>query len=145
MASRLLRAGFIDGALFHIYHAYECVISSMIAANGYNVPPEGKTSITLPRKGVVKGYPSPAGIISETSTHKARLLFFNELADKTKLYYRTHSSLSRFISYSDRNDALYYNAKTNRLPHEKYNSSAFAQSAMKEVRSFAEQVWQEIK
>jgi HEPN domain-containing protein len=42
IASRLLGAGFADGAYFHVYHAYECGVSAFIAAHGVPVPPEGR-------------------------------------------------------------------------------------------------------
>jgi HEPN domain-containing protein len=30
MAARLLDSGFADGAVFHTYHAYECVLSAFV-------------------------------------------------------------------------------------------------------------------
>lgn len=41
-------AEFADGAIFHTYHAYECVLSAFIAAHNYPVPPEGWTKLTSP-------------------------------------------------------------------------------------------------
>src|SRR5438270_9855049 len=75
MASRLLRAGFADGAIFHTYHAYECVLSALIAAHGHPVPPEGWTTITTPSGRTVSLYPSPSGGIPDRSAHRARQLF----------------------------------------------------------------------
>lgn len=56
MASRLLDSGFADGAVFHTYHAYECVLSAFIAANGLPVPPDGKEQ--LPGNRRIYGYRS---------------------------------------------------------------------------------------
>src|SRR5947207_941429 len=81
MAALLLRSGYADGAAFHNYHAYECCLSALIAARGFDVPPEGWTRLVTPAGPVVQAYPSPGGGIQERSAHKARLLFFNELAD----------------------------------------------------------------
>src|SRR5712692_9084702 len=74
MASRLLDSGFSDGAFFHTYHAYECVLTS----------PKGTK--------VIGHYPSPKGGIQERSAHKARLIFFSELADATKAYFIRQAS-----------------------------------------------------
>src|SRR5690242_6414332 len=144
MASRLLNSGFADGAIFHAYHAYECVVSAFIAANNYPVPPEGWTKLTSPTKKPVSHYPSPKGGIEVNSAHKARLLFFKELADPTKRYYTRYTILSRSIRLSDRMDSLHYHAKLDRLPHEAYNHS-FADSIIHEVLSFAHEVWKEIR
>lgn len=144
MASRLYRAGFSDGTVFHTYHAYECTISALIAAKGYQVPPEGKSSITLPSGRSVIGYPSPRGGIREPSSHKARLLFFNELADRTRPYYRQHRVLSRFLRINDRMDALYYDATHDRLPHQVYDM-LYASQVHQDVRQFAEHVWHDIR
>jgi HEPN domain-containing protein len=54
MASRLLDSGFADGTVFHAYHAYGCVLSALIAAKGYPVPPDGKTQTISPRASVKK-------------------------------------------------------------------------------------------
>src|SRR6266851_10458390 len=86
MAYRLLDSGFADGAVFHAYHAYECVLSSLIAAKGYPVPPDGKTQSVSPQGTRVFGYPSPQGIIPQQGTHKVRQIFFMQLADKSKPY-----------------------------------------------------------
>ncbi len=57
MASRLLDSGFADGAVFHAYHAYECVLSSLIAAKGYPIPPDGKTQLVSPQGKKFLGIP----------------------------------------------------------------------------------------
>ena len=67
IASRLLRAGFPDAAYFNAYHAFECAVSAVIAAKGYQVPPEGKIKIKAGKK-TIRYYPSPSGQIKEDST-----------------------------------------------------------------------------
>jgi hypothetical protein len=144
MASRLVDSSFIDGAVFHIYHAYECTVSSLIAAKGFAVPPDGKVLLTLSSGKQKKGYASPRGGITENSTHKARLILFNQLADPTKGYTRIHRSLGRFMVLGDRMDALYYDVKKDLLPHERYDR-AFAVGAYSLVRQFAREVWKDIR
>lgn len=145
MASRLLDSGFSDGAFFHTYHAYECVLSAFIAAHGYAVPPEGWAKLASPKGTKVIGhYPSPKGGIQDRSAHKARLIFFSELADTTKAYFIRQTSLSRYITPNDRMDSLYYDAIGNRLPYEIYNNS-LASNLIPEVHMFAQEVWKEIR
>lgn len=144
MARELLALNFTDGSVFHAYHAYECVLSALIASEGLPVPPEGATQITLPHGKTVKGFLSPSGTGHELSTHKARILFFNDLADKTKPYFKTHNILSRFVTVQARNDALYYDTLHDRLPHQAYNE-LFASQMLSDIRQFANEVWQEIK
>lgn len=139
MATRLLRDGFADGAVFHAYHAYECVLSAFIAANGYPVPPEGWTSLRLPSGKTVRAYTSPHGAIHDRSAHKARIVFFDQLTDPTKPYHATHLRLRRIITLQDRNDALYYDPNSNRLPHERYQP-AFAAGLLPVVAQFAREV-----
>jgi HEPN domain len=144
MASRLLDSGFADGTVFHTYHAYECVLSALIAANGYPVPPDGKIQSNSPSGKKVFGYPSPQGILLQSSTHKARQMFFMELADKSKPYYAQHLILSRFITLNDRMDSLYYDAVRDQLPYEVYNRS-FAVGVLPQIHLFAREVWKEIR
>ena len=143
MASLLLNQGFADGAIFHAYHAYECTLSAFIAAKNYSVPPEGWTTLTTP-KGKKTCYPSPNGGISDRSAHKARLMFFIELADLTKPYYTRYLTLSRSIKLSVRMDSLYYDTVLDRLPHEIFRRS-FADGLIPEVHLFARDVWKEIR
>jgi hypothetical protein len=140
----LLDLQFWDGAVFHTYHAYECVLSAMIAASGYPVPPEGITQITLPNGKQAKLYPSPAGHIPEPSAHKARVLFFDQLADQTKPYWAAHSNLKRFLSVSDRMASLYYESRFDWLPQDAYNES-YARPVYQTVHQFAVEVWEEIR
>jgi len=144
MASRLLNSGFADGAIFHTYHAYECVLSAFIAAHGYPVPPEGWSKLTSPTGKTILAYPSPKGSIQDRSAHKARVMFFIELVDPTKPYSVHHATLSRYITLSVRMDSLYYDANLDRLPHEAYNHS-FANSLIPEMHLFAREVWKEIR
>jgi HEPN domain-containing protein len=144
MASRLLDSGFADGAVFHTYHAYECVLSALIAANGYPVPPDGKIPSVSPTGKRVFGYPYPKGILLEPSTHKVRQIFFMELADKSKPYYAQHLNLSRFIRLNDRMDSLYYDAVRDQLPYDVYSRS-FAVGAIPQIHLFAREVWKEIR
>jgi hypothetical protein len=139
MATRLLRSGFADGAVFHAYHAYECVLSAFIAANGYPVPPEGWTSLSLPSGKIIKAYPLPGGVIQDRNAHKARIVFFDQLADSTKGYYATHQLLRTFITYQDRLDALYYDPASKRLPHQRY-LMPFTSGLLPVVERFAREV-----
>ena len=97
--------------------------------------PSGKT---------IKAYPSPSGGIQEKPAHKARLIFFNELADATKPYAATHANLSRFMTLNDRMNSLYYQEVLDRLPQEEYTGS-FAAGLLAAVHQFAREVWQEIR
>jgi hypothetical protein len=142
MASRLLNDGFADGAVFHAYHAYECVLSAFIAAKGYPVPPDGKKQSPGGKR--VFGYPSPQGNFLSHGTHKVRLIFFIELADQSKPYYAQYQVLGRFIKLDDRMEALYYNATKDLLPYEVYNLS-FAVGVIPQIRKFAHEVWKEIR
>lgn len=65
MASRLLDSGFADGASFHAYHAYECVLSAFIAGHSYPVPPEGWTKLVTPKGKDIFNYPSPRGVLKK--------------------------------------------------------------------------------
>lgn len=115
MAWRLDRDGFYDGAAFHTYHAFECFVSAFIAAKGYRVPPDGVVHAKGPSGKRQVHYPSPRGPIKEGSTHRARLLIFDSLADKTQGYYQDFASLKRFLSPM-RNDSLYYDSMLNQSP-----------------------------
>lgn len=140
----LLLTSYPDGAFFHCYHAYECAVSALIAARGYPVPPEGRTYYINASGKKVKYYPSPARQITEPSSHKAKFLLFNDLADRTKPYFSIHSTLSRFITVVARNDALYYNETLNLLPQDRLTTSDTL-SAYREVRKFALEIWKEIR
>ncbi len=144
MARHLLRAGLADTAVFHAYHAYECVLGAFIAGHGYAVPPEGWTKLVSPAGKTIQAYPSPSGGIQDKTAHKARIVFFHELGDRTKPYFATHAILVRFMTLGDRMDSLYYNAQRGQLPHQRY-SIAFAGGLLPDVLTFARQVWQEIR
>lgn len=111
MGFRLGRDGFPDGAVFHAYHADECVLSALIAATGYPVPPAGMT-----RRGHTRWYGSPRGGFPDPGSHKARIILFDEVADRTKPYWTMHGSLKRFLTSLDRLDALYYDPGQNVSP-----------------------------
>jgi len=144
MASRLLDSGFADGAVFHTYHAYECVLSAFIAAKGHPVPPDGR--LQLPGNRRIYGYRSARDeeTFHQGGTHKIRQILFGELANQSKPYYAKYQALSRYISLDDRMDSLYYDTRHDRLPQEIYNSS-FAVGVITEVRLFAREVWKEIR
>ena len=144
VCSRLLRAEFPDAVVFHSYHAFECVLNAFIAWKGYDVPPQGWTVITLPSGKKFRHYPSPGGGVAERSEHKARLQLFKELADPAKPYFRIYSTLSRFMTLNDRNNALYYDAIFDQLPHERYNMPD-AEAMYKDVYAFIRSVGQEIR
>jgi hypothetical protein len=143
MSIRLLKSGFADGAVFHAYHAYECLLSAFIAAKGYPVPPEGWTSLRLPSGTTVRAYPSPLGMIQDHNAHKARLVFFDQLADRTAAYYSAHRLLRTFFTYQDRLDALYYDPALDQLPEEQFAAS-FAAELLPTVWRFAREVRTEI-
>lgn len=144
ISARLLRSGFADGATFHAYHAFECTLSAMVAARGYAVPPEGWVSLLTPSGRVIHAYPSPGGGITDRSAHKARIVFFRELADATKPYAATFNRLSRFLTVTMRNDTLYYDASLDLLPQQRH-TDASVRGLLPMVRLFAREVWQEIR
>jgi hypothetical protein len=143
MGRRLLRSGFADGAAFHGYHCYECLLSAVIAAKGYPVPPEGWTKLELPTGRTIEAYPSPSGSIQERNAHKARIVFFDELADPGRRYFALHRLLRTFLTYQDRLDALYYDPGTDRLPQDRY-SAAYAVGLLSTLWQFAREVRSEI-
>ena len=144
MASYLLNSSFGDGAIFHLYHAFECCLSALIASQGYDVPPQGRVNVPTGRGRTKKIYRLPTKDIDETSTHKARLVMFNELADRSKPYYQAFSILGSFMSVDFRNAALYYDAPNDLLPQQRY-SQADAAALLPQVKGFVDQVWQEIE
>jgi hypothetical protein len=145
MAARLLRDGFSDGAFFHSYHAFECAISAIIAAKNYPVPPDGKRTIYAgPKRRKFQYYPAPSGQLKELSSHKVRFLLFDELADHSKSYYTIYQTLSRILTKDERNDSLYYDHTTDRLPHEQFKHSQ-VEPFYTDVREFVREVWNEIK
>ena len=144
MAARLLRAGFADGAIFHAYHDYECIMSGVIAAHNFPVPPDGWSTLLTPEGTIRRVYPSPGGGIQERSVHKARLLFFGELADTTRPYFATYSRFLRVVTDSDRTNALHYDAARDRLPQQAYDTS-YATGLLGAVRQFAREVWRQTK
>lgn len=143
MAARLLRSGFADGAVFHAYHAYESALSALIAAKGYPVPPEGWGRLQLPSGRTIVAYASPLGGIQDRSAHKARIVFFDQLADQTASYHAIHTRLRRILTIQDRLDALYYNAAKDHLPEQRYDTS-FATGLLSMVRQFVREVRIEI-
>lgn len=144
MAKRLADAGFADGAAFHAYHAFECTLSSFIAARGYEVPPEGWTRMVDPTGKVIRFYAGPTSRIYDSSAHKARIVLFNQLVDHAKPYFATYNILSRFLSVTMRNDALYYAPAQNILPQQRY-SQAFVSGLLSRLRQFLDQVWSDIR
>lgn len=140
IASRLLPAGFSDAAFFHCCHAYECALCALIAYSGSPVPPEGSTKAS---KGSALVYQSPGGQ-TETSVHKARVMLFDELSNKSHPYYSIHQQLKRTLSMQARNTALYYDPKLDRLPQRAYKTKD-AQQALQQVRAFARALWSDIK
>jgi HEPN domain-containing protein len=115
MAERLLRSRFADGAVFHAYHAYECAISALIAANGVPVP----------------------------TSHAGRFALFAGLRDVTKPYATTQLRLQR-LTVQARNASLYYDEVNDALPTDRFNA-AFAAAMLPLVHRFAREVWQEIR
>jgi hypothetical protein len=135
----VLRLGFPDGSAFHTYHAFECAVSALIDAKGYPIPPDGKK---YGPKGIVY-YPGPSGQINEPSTHKVRLILFDQLADKSQQYYTTFSILKRTLTNPMRNDTLYYNSATDVLPSQRFNHSQ-AEAMYQQVRKWLSELRAEI-
>jgi len=144
IANRLLETGFTDGTAFHVYHSYECILSALIAAHGYPVPPQGWIKIKDTSGKTIRFYSLPNGRIQEGSAHKARIILFDQLADHTKPYFAAHNALSRFLGVAMRNDALYYDAVRNLLPQQRY-SRTFISGLLPRVRQFVGQVWDDIR
>ena len=115
MAERLRRAGFIDGAAFHAYHAFECTMSALIAAHHLPVP----------------------------TSHGGRLRVFAQVADPTKPYSATISRLFA-LTVRARNDALYYDERSGPLPTDQASTIAIA-GVLPLVHRFAREVWREIR
>jgi hypothetical protein len=143
MASCLLSRGFSDGAAFHVYHGFECTLSALITAMGYQVPPDGATHVDT-SKGKRRVFAGPNGPVFEDSTHSARLALFAELADPSNHYSATFRTLRTFLSPWQRNDTLYLDRRSHSLPHLRY-SSAWAADALIKVRVFSHEVWRDIR
>lgn len=142
VARCLLGLGFHDAAVFHAYHAYECGLSALIAANGHEVPPSGgKLPGTSSARGVE--YTCRGGNVVEPSAHQARIAMFNKLADDTKPYYSVHARLQRYVQ-STRNDSLYLDRNTGSLPHQSFSPS-FADQFVARVRAFAKALWPDMR
>lgn len=135
MAVKLYDKGLADGASFHSYHAFECTASAFLAFKGSPVPPEGKAKTKIKGKWV-RHYSSPRGPITEQSTHKAKILIFEDLADKTSTYYSHYMTMSRF-SNTLRNATLYYDSITNKMPSEVF-SKPDAADLFKDAKLFFE-------
>lgn len=149
IASRLERSGFVDGMVFHAYHAYECAVSALIAARGHPVPPQGRVVKTVGSGASAKtirfyNRPGGSGTLPDEGAHKVRWTLFALLADKSKPYYRTHAQLSRFLTTNERNAALYYDPVINKLPHEVYTPGTTA-GLLEAVKTFVKEVWQDIR
>lgn len=115
MADRLLRAGFADGALFHTYHAYECVVSAVLSSLGLRVPPN----------------------------HARRIELFVQHRDTAKPYDTTERAL-RELNMQLRNQSLYYDEVEDLLPSERF-SLALVADLLALAHQFAWEVWQEIR
>ena len=115
MAERLRRSGFPDGAAFHADHAYECVVSAVIAAHGVPVP----------------------------TSHVGRLTLFARVADPTKPYAATVRRL-RPLTIRARNDALYYDEGVDRMPTDQSSTNTIV-GHLPLVHRFAREVWREIR
>lgn len=139
MSECLLTGNFADGSCFHTYHAFECAIGAVIAAKGWRVPPDGKTY--GPSRTVF--YPGPSGDIHEPSTHKVRLVLFSEVADRTKPYYNTFSTLKRILTNPLRNNTLYYDRVRDLLPEQQFNESR-SRALYEQVKKWVEDVRDEI-
>lgn len=115
MAERLRRSGFFDGAVFHTFHAYECVVSALIAANGNPVPPN----------------------------HGRRFLLFARLRDPTRPYAATQTQLD-VLTFPTRNASLYLDERSDLLPSDLFDA-AFVDRLLPAVHRFSREVWAEIR
>lgn len=115
MAERLRRAGFFDGAVFHTYHAYECVVSALIASHGNPVPPN----------------------------HARRFVLFTVLRDPTRPYAATQAQLN-VLTLRTRNASLYLNETTGLLPSDLFKA-ADVDRVLPLVHRFSREVWTEIR
>jgi HEPN domain-containing protein len=138
MTAKLASKGLHDGACFHAYHAFECTASAFIAFKGSKVPPDGKRKKRVKGRGLVSFYPCTPKDIENSSTHTAKVKMFDQLADKTSLYYRQYVTMSRFSS-TLRNDTLYYNTGLTKLPHEIF-SKTDAEDMFRDALSFLTEV-----
>ena len=143
MAFRLLRSGFADGAVFHAYHCYECLLSAVIAANGYPVPPEGWTRIALATGVIVEAYRSPEGFVQDRNAHRARIILFDQLVDQTRPYRADHQLLRTYLRYQVRLDALYYDPSRAQLPEDAYTAK-YAVGVTSLLLRFSREVRKEI-
>lgn len=115
MAERLQRAGFFDGAVFHAFHAYECVVSALIAAHGNPVPPN----------------------------HTRRFVLFAVLRDAACPYAATQTEL-RVLRLPVRNASLYLDEQSGLLPPDLFDA-AFVDRVLPLVHRFSREVWAEIR
>lgn len=94
---------------------------------------------------MIQYYVNPSGKkLEELSTHKVRFILFEDLADHSKPFYIRYATLKRFLTNDARNNALYYDDKTDRWPHEQFTHSYVA-SLYNEVRGFVREVKGEVK
>lgn len=138
MADHLLNVGrtiFHDGAVFHAYHAYECILNAIIAANGYLVPPDG----WYRRRGK-RYYRAPVDF-EDKGTHNARLEFARQLIKPVASYYTSYLNISTYVNTDYRNDSLYY--VHNRLPEQRFTFTD-AQLFFRDVENFVDEVWRDI-
>lgn len=115
MAERVRRDGFIDGTVFHAYHAYECSISALIAARGHPVP----------------------------ISHRGRLALYERLRHGTSPSTATANRLAR-LTIQTRNASLYYDESEDGMPSERFDV-AYADRILPIVHRFAREIWAEIR
>ncbi len=115
MAERLYRSNYFDGAVFHGYHAFECVVSAFIAARGVRVPPN----------------------------HRERIIRFTQNIDHTQPYATEYVNLD-FLTLAVRNQSLYYDEATNVMPPDRYDA-IFTDYLLSAIDRFARAVWRELR
>lgn len=115
MAERLRRSRYLDGTVFHAYHASECVLSAFIASHGMPVPP----------------------------SHSGRRSLFVQLLDPARPYAMAFGALG-YLTVRVRNEALYFNEALNVFPADRYRS-AFVDRLLRDLQTFARAVWLEIR
>lgn len=116
MAGRLHRDGCLDGAVFHLYHARECIMSAFVAARGVAVPP---------------------------TSHVGRIRLFEQFLDPPRPYAVAYRTL-RYLTLPIRNQSLSYDEGQNLFPADRYEP-AFVDQLLTDVDHFALAVWQEIR
>lgn len=133
MADMLFQSGYHDGAVFHAYHAFECMLCAIIASTRHYVPPEGK----MPGgKQYLDGHGRP---FPNKGEHDARVRIAQSLIAKNAPYRADYDALIPRKPW--RNLSLYYEDDT--LPYDRF-PAVTADHYRTHVRQFMRAVWADI-